>query len=424
MRLRVLAIAAAAILTTGLGQASFDPASRLAKPIPGAAALHWAAFQDDARSIERLLDRGIPVDAFDQFGRTSLMAAAAFASEAAGATLLARGADAMARDMEHGDTALHYAALAGHIPLARLLLDAGVSVNVVSGKLAATPLHCAAVHGRHRMIEYLLSRGANVDARDAEGLTPLQYASLRNRSPTVELLAGFGARPADLFDAINAGDVRQLLALLRGGANVNASDLFGPPLHHAAAKGRTYIASRLLDAGADLAATGEPLHLQALHVAALGGHAETARLLIDHGANLEARDAQGRTPLMIAATYGKLSTAEALLTAGANPYATDTAYGHTAIHVAAAGGYVDLVSLFVERGVAVNLASAHDGETPLHLAAQSNRLDMISFLVNRGADVDAADADGATPLRYSLLCTTGDAAYRLLVSLGGHLERT
>jgi uncharacterized protein len=56
--------------------------------------------------------------------------------------------------------------------------------------------------------------------------------------------------------------------LLAGGADVNEKDLFGTPLHLAAAKGELAIAVILIDRGADLEATGEPEGAHPLHTAA------------------------------------------------------------------------------------------------------------------------------------------------------------
>jgi hypothetical protein len=66
--------------------------------------------------------------------------------------------------------------------LARTKLD----VNVSCG--GHTMLHVAAAHGQVDLIKFLLSRGADREARDASGLTPLQLARLREQGPTVRLL--------------------------------------------------------------------------------------------------------------------------------------------------------------------------------------------------------------------------------------------
>ena len=54
----------------------------------------------------------------------------------------------------------------------------------------------------------------------------------------VETLARLGARLGDLADAVNAGDVARVVELIAQGADVNALDLFGTPLHHAAARSK------------------------------------------------------------------------------------------------------------------------------------------------------------------------------------------
>ena len=94
--------------------------------------------------------------------------------------------------------------------------------------------------------------------------------------------------------------------MLRKGADVNARDRSGAtPLHAAALKGNLAMAELLLAHGAAVdARDGDGL--TPLHNAALSGHAEVAALLLDRGADREARDRDaGATPLFQAAAWGR-----------------------------------------------------------------------------------------------------------------------
>ena len=91
----------------------------------------------------------------------------------------------------------------GHTPLyrastgevARVLLAAGAAVDVVSGPTRGTPLHQAARRGNVFVAQALLERGATIDARDAKEQTPLRRAVNCRQLPIVRLLVRHGADP-------------------------------------------------------------------------------------------------------------------------------------------------------------------------------------------------------------------------------------
>ena len=91
----------------------------------------------------------------------------------------------------------------GHTPLyrastgdvARVLLEAGAAADVASGPTRGTPLHQAARRGYVSVAEALLDRGATIDARDAKGQTPLRRAVNCRQLQIVRLLVQHGADP-------------------------------------------------------------------------------------------------------------------------------------------------------------------------------------------------------------------------------------
>lgn len=363
--------------------------------------LHAAALRDDVAGIASWVGNGIAVNARDDEGRTPLMVAAAFGNVAAAEALIALGADMLARD-GHGEAAIHFAARAGMATLVDLLISKGVGLDFGTSPRAATALHLAATFGHERVVRLLITRGANPNATDIEGIRPLQYASRRNRAALVNVFLELGAKPQTLHDAVNADDVVAAWNLIRLGADVDATDLAGPPLNLAAAKGSLAMVRILVDAGADLEASGDPAQSRPLHIAALHDHAEIARFLISRGAAPDSRDDWGRTPLMIAATFGTADVARALLDGGADPTVTDQVYRDTAIHYAAIAGQSEIVALLLADGIPIDYPSGHDGESPLHYAAKFANLPLVAFLVEHGADLHRVDDRGATPLKYAL----------------------
>lgn len=93
--------------------------------------------------------------------------------------------------------------------------------------------------------------------------------------------------------------------LKKGGLQLDKRDAQGAtPLHYASAKGSRDIVKLLLDAGAD-ASIADNQSRTALHLACQAGNKDIIRLLCDNGADLNGTDRQGQTPLIYAAKYGK-----------------------------------------------------------------------------------------------------------------------
>jgi ankyrin len=362
--------------------------------------MHWAAVRDQPDVLERLLDQGHDVDDRDANGRTPLMVAAAFDSRRAATILLAHGADPMARDTANGDTPLHFAALTGYAEVAKILLEHKADIGARSRHNGAMPLHYAALYGHRKVIALLVERGAVVDTPDLNGVRPLQYARMRQRSLAIELLLSLGARPDDLFDAVNAGDVARVQALLAAGADVDAAGLSGTPLHLAVSVGQVGIAVMLIDAGADLEAGGDPAGARPLHMAAYSNQPEAAKLLIDRGADVDARDALERTALGVAAAYGYADVVATLLAHQADPNVVALESCGQPLQYAAKAGNLAIAELLLSHGAAINGTSS-SGWTALHCAVDCGRLQVINLLIARGADAFMANSRGQTPIQYA-----------------------
>uniref|UniRef100_H2M6V9 Poly [ADP-ribose] polymerase n=1 Tax=Oryzias latipes TaxID=8090 RepID=H2M6V9_ORYLA len=235
------------------------------------------------------------------------------------------------------ETALHCAVASPHPKrkqVTELLLRKGANVNE-KNKDFMTPLHVAAERAHNDIMEVLQKHGAKVNALDTLGQTALHRAALAGHLQTCRLLLGYGADASLVslqgFTAAQMGNeaVQQILngtlslMMVGGGVrsslctpqNVNCRDLEGrhsTPLHFAAGYNRVSVVEYLLHHGADVHAKDKG-GLVPLHNACSYGHYEVAELLVRHGASVNVADLWKFTPLHEAAAKGKYEICKLLL---------------------------------------------------------------------------------------------------------------
>ncbi len=154
-----------------------------------------------------------------------------------------------------------------------------------------TPLHRAAQFGHGDIIDLLISKGSNMEAKTNLDITPLYAAIIGQKSDVVKQLIGKGA---DVF------------ALRKDGETM-------------------------------------------LHIAAALGQEDIVEILISNGLEVDVTRRYGVTPLHLASVFGHKSTVEALLSKGAEIDRKND-NGSTALHLAAAAGETQIVDLLKEKG--------------------------------------------------------------------------
>src|SRR5690625_1262242 len=133
----------------------------------------------------------------------------------------------------------------------------------------------------------------------------------------------------DIFNLAATGTAEQVREAIAAGANIEARDDNGvTPLMLASAGGSADVVQALLAAGANTEAR-DAEGWTPLMWASMLGSADVVQALLAAGANTEARNDNGRTPLMYASWFGSADVVQALLAAGANAQAQDQA-GNTA----------------------------------------------------------------------------------------------
>jgi ankyrin repeat protein len=138
-----------------------------------------------------LVEEGATVNARDHDGRTALMYAAAADAADVVRFLLSQGADANLRDTRHG-TALTLAS--GHsLAVVQALIESGVDANA-QDQFGYSALGMAALADNKGSVRFLLSRGANPDLKQKDGMTVLQTARLTKDADLIRMLKDAGAK--------------------------------------------------------------------------------------------------------------------------------------------------------------------------------------------------------------------------------------
>jgi len=141
------------------------------------------------------------------------------------AALIRAGFEIDPRETEHGEDALMLAAQVGSEPLVRLLLERAADVRAIDAVYRRTALGFALWGRSTGVIQALIEAGAEVDARDRGGWTPLMHA-------------------------VSSGNAEMAGCLLAAGADPDAEAFGDTPRTLAEAQGRGDLAALLLEAGA------------------------------------------------------------------------------------------------------------------------------------------------------------------------------
>lgn len=448
----------------------------------GCTPLHHAALSEDPTIAAMLIDAGATLDTVNRESLTPLAVAARSGNETVVRLLLERGARP---DVERAIPAL-IAACNGHddqVAIVKRLLKAKPDIGA-RDRLGRTALHAAALHGHGDSADLLVAAGADTDARDSHGVTPLMEAAraganrvlarlvFRKPDPTptdaqgrnalhlacasklanldtVKILLALGidrsSRAKDGRGAVEiaaAGGRWDLVAAIDPAAPrpqslsdglaeapetqpdaVERERLILDALRH----GRTHIAAELL--AVEPALPNEAL-LRILRVVLERDQAEFLHKLLAHGLAPFTPPHDDSELMQLAARMqpAPLHCMQVLLASGGSaagagvllPLLTNAAEGD-----APATPVLDrFVQALIDSG-ADSQARIGNGSSALHLALRAGLSGTVRLLLARGVNPNATDHSGQTPL-HLLLRLPGadhDTLIAALLAAGADPER-
>ena len=338
----------------------------------GLAALHFAVQEGHADVVEVLIDAGADIDAKSSEGCTPLHYACKNGKLAIVKVLVKAGAD-VCMTYSTGTTCLKVASGNGHTETVRYLVGLPeVDVNAANNR-SWTSLHSAVKRNNKshpEVVQVLIDAGADMEAKNEKGRSPLLVASAFGKLDAVKLLVEAGAK---VCATDSQGDTCLILA-----ANFGHTDIV------------RYLAG-LKEVDVNYHGRNNDT---ALHSAVDDGHRDVVEVLVDAGADIEAQDSTGDTPLHVAGEKGELAILKMLLKAGARVCATDNT-GDTCLILAAYFGHTETVRYLVGLpDVDVNHTTTGD-RTALHYASRMNHPHVVRVLLEHGA-VDSTDCAGHT----------------------------
>jgi uncharacterized protein len=242
---------------------------------------------------------------------------------------------------------LHQACSGGSAEIARLLIDNKINVNQKSPDGETGLMIALGYPVKTELIRMLIKAGADVNAANKAGLTPLMLVA------------------QNMIDVEQYAEVAT--ELIKSKARPDDKD----------AKGMTAL----------MWASGQ-------------GSPAIAKILIAAGADVNVKDSNGMTALMFAANFSQKESVEALIGAGAKVNEQDTGGWSALLHAIKGAFEPDMVNYLISKGAAVNIKAA-GGWTPLMEAASKGKPEIVRSLLKAKAEVNARSDEGRTATGYA-----------------------
>jgi ankyrin repeat protein len=284
-----------------------------------------------------------------------------------------------------------------HLPVIEYLISKGVNVDEKIGKNEHTGLFKACEDGSLDIAKVLVDAGANINFKSKERYTPLFFAVQYNRKPIVEYLVSKGVKIDEkngqlehtaMIKACEDGSLDIVKVLVDAGANINLKSKGEfSPLLYAVENKRKPIVEYLVSKGVNIDEKNGHLGNTALIKACEFGSLDIAKVLVDAGANINLKSKAGFTPLFYAVQKNHKPVVEYLISKGVNVDEKNGQEGSSALYQASYDGLLEIVTMLVDAGADVHLKPTH-GYSILYAAFQNNHKPIMEYLISKGARVD------------------------------------
>ncbi|UKZ53087.1 hypothetical protein TrVGV298_006875 [Trichoderma virens] len=327
---------------------------------------------------------------------------------------------------------LFQAAYDGNISVFRKFLLDEEDIDSYRDNDKNTLLSIAAKSGHEEVINFLLAKQANINARNIKGETPFSHAAENGHTDAVEILLR--------QDNVDSKSYEQAVSAAAKESHENTMKFLLEDLIFSSARDR-YGSIALISAAThgskaivELLLTSEGINFSqdAIHEALIGaaetGHDDIVETLLGRNdVDINAASSTGKLLLIQAAEYGQTDVVKMLLERDNTDVNVQGAYGRTALDAAVRSEKKDVLELLWAREdlneinyqgllwvaagdycedvmdfLLSKACAKYPGRTPLSLSAEAGSKEAVQALLKRdGVDANLKDEDGRTPLSYA-----------------------
>jgi ankyrin repeat protein len=295
------------------------------------------------------------------------------------------------------NTPLHYAAEKGYLTLVEFLVSKSADINSANNRLN-TPLNMAILNGKDNVSEYLIEHGSDLRHQNIMGYSPLHLSARHNRVATAGLLI---ARGVDLdrrdkndrtplnYLTLMTDNIEAARLLIKSGADINAKDSSGMmPLNHAVHGNSPGLIDLLLDNGADINTTPAGGPITWVRMAASIGSARMFNVLVEKvGEDLFKKESDGESIMRSAISGGSFEIVKMLLAKNIPIDMEANIYGWTPLHYAANKGSLELIKLLAEKGVDIDRRT-NNGKSAYNIAEEKGHKEALSLITKLGGSTE------------------------------------